>query len=83
MLALEIKLKRKIYENELRKLQVQLCRLQDWVKQKGLRVHPRVRGARCGWQGRHHQGNHREGEPTRLSRRVVARLLVGCGGQNS
>ena len=32
------KLKRKIYEKELRELQVQLCRLQDWVKHKGLRV---------------------------------------------
>jgi polyphosphate kinase len=32
------KLKRKEYEKELRKLQVELCRLQDWVKDKGLRV---------------------------------------------
>ena len=32
------KLKRKTYEKDLRKLQVQLCRLQDWVKEKGLRV---------------------------------------------
>ena len=32
------KLKRKVYENELRKLQVELCRLQDWVKYKGLRA---------------------------------------------
>ena len=32
------KLKRTIYEKELRKLQVQLCQLQDWVKHKGLRV---------------------------------------------
>ncbi|KFA88681.1 polyphosphate kinase 2 [Archangium violaceum] len=31
-------LKRKAYEKELRKLQAQLCLLQDWVKQKGLRV---------------------------------------------
>jgi len=29
---------RKRYEKELRKLQVELCRLQDWVKHKGLRV---------------------------------------------
>jgi polyphosphate kinase len=34
----EGKLKRKDYEKELRKLQVELCRLQDWVKYKGLRV---------------------------------------------
>jgi len=32
------KLKGKKYEKELRRLQVQLCRLQEWVKYKGLRV---------------------------------------------
>jgi polyphosphate kinase 2 len=32
------KMKRKDYEKELRKLQVQLCHLQDWVKEKKLRV---------------------------------------------
>jgi polyphosphate kinase len=32
------KLKRTIYEKDLRELQIQLCRLQDWVKHKGLRV---------------------------------------------
>jgi len=32
------KLKAKHYEKKLRKLQVQLCHLQEWVKQKGLRV---------------------------------------------
>lgn len=32
------RLKRRIYEKELRKLQVELCRLQEWVKVKGLRV---------------------------------------------
>jgi polyphosphate kinase 2 (PPK2 family) len=32
------KMKAEKYEKELRKLQVQLCHLQDWVKQKGLRV---------------------------------------------
>jgi len=32
------KMKRKDYEKELRKLQVELCRLQDWVKLKGLKV---------------------------------------------
>jgi polyphosphate kinase 2 (PPK2 family) len=31
-------LKRKQYEQELRRLQAELCRLQDWVKQEGLRV---------------------------------------------
>jgi polyphosphate kinase 2 len=32
------RMKRKAYEKQLRKLQVQLCRLQAWVKQEGLRV---------------------------------------------
>jgi polyphosphate kinase len=32
------KLKTKRYEKELRRLQAELCRLQDWVKHKGLRV---------------------------------------------
>jgi polyphosphate kinase 2 len=31
-------MKRKRYEKELRKLQTELCRLQDWVKHAGLRV---------------------------------------------
>lgn len=31
-------LKRKQYEKELRRLQEELCKLQDWVKYKGLRV---------------------------------------------
>jgi polyphosphate kinase 2 len=32
------KMKRKDYEKELRKLQVELCRLQDWVKETGERI---------------------------------------------
>ncbi|WP_035983251.1 polyphosphate kinase 2 [Bradyrhizobium sp. STM 3843] len=32
------KMKRKAYEQELRKLQVELCHLQSWVKEKQLRV---------------------------------------------
>jgi polyphosphate kinase len=32
------RMKRKDYEAELRKLQVKLCHLQEWIKQKGLRV---------------------------------------------
>lgn len=31
-------MKRKAYEAELRKLQVKLCHLQEWIKKKGLRV---------------------------------------------
>jgi polyphosphate kinase 2 len=36
--AVKPPMKRKEYEKELRKLQVELCRLQDWVKHSGLRV---------------------------------------------
>ncbi len=32
------RMKRKAYEKELRKLQIQLCHLQEWVKEKKLRV---------------------------------------------
>ena len=32
------KMKRKVYENELHKLQVELCQLQDWVKATGARI---------------------------------------------
>lgn len=32
------KIKRKQYETELRRLQAELCRLQEWVKHKGVRV---------------------------------------------
>src|SRR5690349_24622241 len=36
--AASSKMKRKDYEKELRKLQVQLCHLQEWIKEKKLRV---------------------------------------------
>src|SRR5262249_29539247 len=32
------KMKRKAYERDVQKLQVELCHLQEWVKHKGLRV---------------------------------------------
>ena len=34
----EVKLRRKAYEKELRRLQAELCHLQAWVKHKGLRA---------------------------------------------
>ena len=36
--AVQTKMSRKEYEKELRKLQVELCTVQDWVKAKGMRV---------------------------------------------
>jgi polyphosphate kinase 2 (PPK2 family) len=32
------KLKRKEYEKELHKLQIELCKLQEWVRHQGLRI---------------------------------------------
>ena len=32
------KLTRKQYRTELRRLQVELCKLQEWIKSKGLRI---------------------------------------------
>ena len=49
-------LKGKEYEKQLRKLQVELCHLQDWVKAQGPARHRRVRGPRRRRQGRHDQG---------------------------
>jgi len=46
------KIKRKQYEADLRRLQAELCKLQEWLKHKGLRRDNRVRGPRCGWQRR-------------------------------
>ena len=37
-MARPTRMKRKVYDKELRKLQIQLCQLQEWVKQKGLRI---------------------------------------------
>jgi polyphosphate kinase 2 len=34
----EVRMERKLYEKELRKLQIQLCHLQDWVKSTGARI---------------------------------------------
>ena len=51
----------------LRKLQVELCHLQDWVKPR-VCGHHCLRRARRRRQGRHHQGDHRAGQPARLSR---------------
>ena len=66
---------RKEYEKELETLQVELCKLQEWVKYKGLRVDRGVRGPRWGRQRRHHQGHHGTCQSTRLSRRRASRAV--------
>ena len=45
------KLKRKEYEKELRRLQAELCKLQAWVKHKGLRVMVVFEGRDGAWKG--------------------------------
>ena len=63
----EQKLKRKVYEKNCASYRSKLCRLQDWVRYKGLRADHHIRGPRRRWQGRDHQGHHRAGEPARIS----------------
>ena len=69
------KLKRKKYEKELRKLQAELCRLQDWVKHKGLRVIIVFEGRDAAGKGGTIRAHHRAGEPARISRRRPARAV--------
>ena len=59
-------MKSKKYEKELRKLQGELCKLQEWVKHKGLRVIIVFEGPRRRRQGRHDQGHHRTRQPARV-----------------
>jgi polyphosphate kinase 2 (PPK2 family) len=66
------KMKRKAYEKELHKLQVELCRLQDWVKKTGERIIILFEGRDAAGKGRDDQGYHRAGEPARLSRGCTA-----------
>ena len=62
-------MKAKTYEKELRKLQAQLCQLQDWVKAKGLRVIIVFEGRDAAGKG----GTIRALTETRQSARVSAR----------
>jgi anti-anti-sigma regulatory factor len=62
----------KEYAREMRKLHVELVKLQEWVKPRAEGLH-RVRGPRRRRQGRHDQGDHRTREPARVSRRRPAR----------
>ena len=60
------KLKRKKYDKELRKLQAELCKLQDWVKHKGLRVIVVFEGRDAAGKGGTITRDHRAGQPARL-----------------
>ncbi len=65
-------MKRKKYEAEMRRLQVQLAHLQRWVKEKGAADHHHLRGARRRGEGRDDPLAHRAREPSRLPRRRAA-----------
>src|SRR5258705_3386155 len=60
------RMKRKVYEKELEKLQVQLCHLQAWVKANKLRVIVLFEGRDAAGKGRHDQGNYRESKSARV-----------------
>ena len=68
-------LKRKSYEKELRKLQVELCRLQDWVKYKGLRVIIVFEGRDTAGKGGTIKAISRASEPTCISRGRASRAF--------
>ena len=69
----EGKLSRKAYDRELKKLHVELVKLQQWVVAQGPQGLHRVRRARRCRQGRHDQGDHRAGEPAGVPRDCAAR----------
>src|ERR1700742_3622016 len=62
------KMKRKAYEKELQELQVELCQLQDWVKETGERII-------ILFEGRDDQGHYRTSEPAGLSHSCYARAF--------
>jgi polyphosphate kinase 2 (PPK2 family) len=65
-----VEITKKTYLDELRALQIELVKLQEWVRFKGLKVIVLFEGrdaCRAGWG---HQAHHREPEPARLP---------GCG----
>ena len=59
---------RKEFEREMEKLQVELVKMQEWVKASGAKICVLFEGPRRRRQGRHHQAHHRTHQPTRLPR---------------
>jgi hypothetical protein len=62
------KMKRKAYERKLQKLQLELCRLQDWVKETGERIIILFEGSRRSGQAWNDQGDYRARQPESFSR---------------
>ena len=71
-MAKDGKLKRKDYEKELDKLQVELCHLQDWVKISGERIIIVLEGRDAAGKGGLIKAMTAAREPARLSRRRPA-----------
>src|SRR3954453_23186590 len=66
----DTRMKRKTYEKELLKLQIELCHLQEWVKSKGQRVIIVFEGRDAAGKG---------GTIKPLTGRVCARVFRGTG----
>jgi hypothetical protein len=62
-------LSRKDYEEQLRKLHIELVKAQEWIKHKGLKVCIVFEGRDGAGKGRHHQGHHRARESACFSSR--------------
>ena len=69
----KLKMDLKDYERELARLEIELVKLQEWIKFKGLKVVVVFEGRERGRQGRHHQDDHRMPQPTHLPRGGVGR----------
>ena len=71
----DFKMKRKVYEKDLRDLQVELCHLQDWVKTTGARIMIVFEGRDAAGKGGTIKAHDRAGQSARLSRRRPAGSL--------
>ena len=68
----EGKLKGKDYERELATLHVELVKLQQWVLKEGVKVCVVFEGRDGAGKGGVDQGDHRTGQPARVSCRGIA-----------
>ncbi len=59
------RIRRGVYEQHKKQLQVELLKVQNWVKMTGQKNRRHLRGPRRGRQGRHHQALYGAPEPSR------------------
>lgn len=67
------RMSRKIYEKEKYLLQVELLKLQNWVKESGQKVSYSVRRPRRSRKGRHHPSLHGASQSPRSTRRCFGK----------